>query len=289
MAKRERGMKMRITDRHFGEAKNRRLRRQNVIPLLPSLITTGNLFFGLLSIMTSVQIAAAKGLPGVSGEWVYRKFWWASAFIAIAALLDFLDGKLARVLKSESNFGLSYDSLSDLVSFGVAPGVLIYLWTLTGSGKLGLMAVLFYIVCTALRLARFNIQSKTVERFNFTGLPSPAAAGLMTSPVLLFSSLLISPGEKMVWFYLVAAPFIGLLMVSDVPYWKYPRFRFSGPFNALVIASIIITAIITNPEIMLIFMVYLYSLMGLLLYVVRQFRKKTSTVQETESQETHPR
>lgn len=268
--------------------KRKKTRRQSLIPLLPNLLTTGNLFFGLLSIMTSIQIVALRRLGDVSGEWVYRKFWWASAFIAIAAVLDFFDGKLARALKSETSFGLSYDSLSDLVSFGVAPGVLMYSWVLIDSGKLGLMVVLFYIVCTALRLARFNVQSKTVEKFGFKGLPSPMAAGLVYSPIMLFSAILSSPDEKVMWFYLVVAPFAGLLMVSDIPYWKYPRFRFWGPFNALVVASIIITAVVTNPEIAIISVVYLYCLLGLVFYLIRQLRKKTApVVDELESRETH--
>ncbi|HWP90876.1 MAG TPA: CDP-diacylglycerol--serine O-phosphatidyltransferase [Thermodesulfobacteriota bacterium] len=276
-------MKIPVTAGGFGEAKKKKSRRERVIPLLPNLFTTGNLFFGLLSIMTSIQLATVHAIPETSNEWVYRKFWWAAAFILIAGFLDMLDGKLARIFKSESNFGISYDSLSDLVSFGVAPGILIYVWVLLDSGKLGLMAVLFYIVCTALRLARFNVQSKTVERYNFIGLPSPMAAGLMLSPVLLFSGFKIPSDEAIMWFYLVSAPFVGLLMVSDVPYWKYPRIRFSGPFNALVVASIIIAAVITNPEIMLLFLVYLYCLLGLSFYLIEQLRKKPEITPEVES------
>lgn len=263
--------------------KKKRTKREKVIPVLPNLFTTGNLFFGVFSIMTSIQIAAIQGLSDVPPEWLYRKLWWAAAFIAIAGFLDILDGRLARILRSESNFGISYDSLSDLVSFGVAPGLLIYVWALTDSGKLGLMVVPFYIVCAALRLARFNVQSKTLERFSFRGLPSPMAAGLMSSPVLLFSEFQIPPDREVMWFYLSAAPFIGLLMVSDVPYWKYPKLKLSGPFNALVVASIIITAIITNPEIMVFAGVYLYCLVGLVLYVIRQLDKKPDSAEEMES------
>src|SRR5919109_1320195 len=123
-------------------AKKKRLKRHRVTPIVPSLFTTGNLFFGLLSIMTSIQIIAFSEFPDAFSGWVYGKFWWAAAFIGIAALLDTLDGMTARVFKTESNFGLSYDSLADVVSFGVAPGVLTYVWVLIDSGKLGLMAVL---------------------------------------------------------------------------------------------------------------------------------------------------
>jgi CDP-diacylglycerol--serine O-phosphatidyltransferase len=260
--------------------KKKKTRGQRVIPILPNILTTGSLFLGLYSIMTSLEIVSIHGFREFSDEFIYNKFWWAAAFIGFSVVLDMFDGKLARLLKSESDFGLSYDSLSDLVSFGVAPGVLIYAWSLMSASKFGLMAVLFYVVCTALRLARFNVQSTKVEKYKFTGLPSPMAAGLMFSPILLFSVFRIAPTQFMAWFYLMAAPFVGLLMVSNVPYWKYPRFRFAGPFNALVVSAIIIAALVTNPEIMVILIVYLYSIAGLILYVARQLNRKSAVSED---------
>ena len=132
------------------------------MPVLPNVFTTGNLSFGLLSILTSIEIASAMGAGTASEAWVFRRFWWAGAFIVISFFFDTLDGRLARFIKHESSFGLSYDSISDIVSFGVAPAVLIYVWTLMDKGKLGLMAVIVYVVCAALRLARFNVQSGIV-------------------------------------------------------------------------------------------------------------------------------
>lgn len=252
----------------------KRIKREKLIPLLPNVITTGSLTLGLASIMTSLQIASLSVLEGYSTELIYRKLWWAAGFICIAIVLDMLDGKLARVLGSESRFGVSYDSLSDLVSFGVAPGVLVYVWALVDSGKLGLMALLFYIVCSALRLARFNIQAQDVEKHNFTGLPTPMAAGLMFAPVMLFSEFKISPSTEMIWFYLFAAPIIGLVMVSDIPYKKFPGLKMKGQFNRLVVAAIFITAVITNPEIIITFIVYTYFILGIVLYVVAQLKKK---------------
>lgn len=256
--------------------KKKKTRGQRVIPILPNLLTTGSLFLGLYSIMTSIEIVSIQGSSEFSEEFIYNKFWWAAAFIGFSVVLDMFDGKLARLLKSESDFGLSYDSLSDLVSFGVAPGVLIYAWSLMNASKFGLMAVLFYMVCTALRLARFNVQSTKLEKYKFTGLPSPMAAGLIFSPILLFSEFRIAPTQFMAWFYLIAAPFVGLLMVSNIPYWKYPRFRLAGPFNALVVSSIIIAAVVTNPEIMVILIVYLYGIAGLILYVAKQLSRKSA-------------
>jgi len=264
--------------------RRKKSKRQKVMPVLPNIFTTGNLSFGILSILTSLQIMSGIS-AGASPEWLYKKFWWAGAFIVISFFFDTLDGKLARIINHESSFGISYDSLSDLVSFGVAPGVLLYVWILMDAGKLGLMAVIVYVICAALRLARFNVQSGDVERYNFTGLPSPMAAGLMVSPLMLLSALNVQPDERVMWFYLVAAPVIGLLMVSNVRYSKQPTFRLGGPFNALVVAAIIIAAIITNPEIMFIFLVYLYAVSGLLYYLYKQLRKESKVSEEAHSQE----
>jgi CDP-diacylglycerol--serine O-phosphatidyltransferase len=250
------------------------------MPVLPNIFTTGNLSFGLLSILTSVQIVSALGAGTSPEAWVFRKFWWAGAFIVISFFFDTLDGRLARFIKHESNFGLSYDSISDVVSFGVAPAVLIYAWTLMDKGKLGLMSVIVYVVCAALRLARFNVQSGTVEKFNFTGLPSPMAAGLIVSPLMLFASLGIEPDERVLWFYLIAAPVIGLLMVSNVSYPKRPTLKLGGPFNALVVAAIIIAAVITNPEIMFIFLVYLYAAAGIVIHVFHYLTDKPRAQEE---------
>ncbi len=257
------------------------------MPVLPNLFTTGNLFCGLLSIMTTIEVIVASSAGEASEEWILRRFWWAGAFIVISAFLDMLDGKLARFFNHESKFGLSYDSLSDLVSFGVAPSVLIYSWVLMGSGKIGLMAVLFYVVCTALRLARFNVQSGNEEKFSFTGLPSPAAAGLMISPVILLTTLSIVPDSRVVWYFLVAAPVIGLLMVSNVRYTKRPYINLGGPFNALVVAAIIFAAVTTHPEIMFIIIVYLYAGVGLVYYAIKQLKGKPKLTDEAETPEGH--
>ena len=262
-------------------------KRQRVMPVLPNLFTTGNLFCGLLSIMTSIEVIVASSAGEASEEWILRRFWWAGAFLVISAFLDMLDGRLARFFNHESKFGLSYDSLSDLVSFGVAPGVLIYSWVLMGSGKIGLMAILFYVVCTALRLARFNVQSGKEERFNFTGLPSPAASGLMIAPVMLLTALDIMPDTTVVWYFLIAAPVIGLLMVSNVRYTKRPYINLGGPFNALVVAAIIFAAVITHPEIMFICIVYLYAVVGLVYYAIKQLKGKPKLTDEAETPEGH--
>jgi len=273
MARREQGVR------------RKKSRRQKVMPVLPNIFTTGNLSFGLLSIMTSIQVAAGHGAPAASPEWEFKRLWWAGAFIVISFFFDMLDGRLARFIKHESNFGLSYDSLSDLVSFGVAPAVLLYVSTLMQKSELGLMVVIFYAVCAALRLARFNVQSGNVEKFNFTGLPSPMAAGLVVSPLMLLSALRIAPDERVVWFFLFAAPVVGLLMVSNVIYSKQPTLKLGGPFNALVVAAIIIAAIITNPEIMFIFLVYIYAVSGLLIYTFKYLTGRRAAADQPHTRE----
>lgn len=265
--------------------KTNRSKRDKVMPIIPNIFTTGNLVFGLLSIVTSLQILAVSSAGTASQDWLLKRYWWAAGFLVISAFFDILDGKSARFFKRESEFGLSYDSLSDLISFGVAPGVLIYVWVLMDAGKLGLMALLIYVVCAALRLARFNVQSGDVEKHKFTGLPSPWAAGLMISPVMLLSHLQMTPTQDVVWFYLAAPPVIGLLMVSNVTYLKTPRINLGGPFNALVVAAIIIAAVITNPEVIFISVVYLYALAGLALYVLRRARGEAEIPDEAETPE----
>ena len=131
--------------------------------LLPNLVTTGGLFAGFYGI-----VATMKG-----------DYQLAAWFILISAVFDALDGKVARLTGTTSRFGVEYDSLVDLVSFGVAPGLLMYSWALQPFGKFGWLAAFLYVVCGALRLARFNIQVNTVESRRFVGLPVPAAAGMV--------------------------------------------------------------------------------------------------------------
>lgn len=257
------------------------LKKEILIPLLPNILTTGSLTLGLASIMKSLNILSLKVLPNAPVDEINSKFWWAAALIGFAILLDMLDGRVARALGSESRFGISYDSLSDLVSFGVAPGVLIYVWTLMDAGKLGLMALLFYIVCVALRLARFNIQAGDVEKYNFTGLPSPMGAGMMFAPVMLLSEFNIIPNSEVIWFYLFASPFIGIIMVSDIPYKKFSKLTRKGHFNILVIAAILISAVITNPSIMVTLIVYVYFVLGLVTCTYNYFKNKKAVNNNT--------
>lgn len=252
---------------------SRGLRRRRVLPVLPSILTTASLCFGLLSIMSSLQaIYMASG--GSYGEGVLRKFWWATVCVLIAGIFDLLDGRVARLFKAESSFGINYDSLSDVISFGVAPAVLVFSWTLIDAGKVGVMSAIFYVVCAALRLARFNVQSTTVERFSFTGLPSPAGATLMITPVLLLTEFGYHPSPITTWYFLFASPVIGLLMVSDISYPKGSRFLFRRSFNSILVSAILIAAVVANPGIMLFVLAHAYCVGGLLRHVVGVLRRR---------------
>ena len=135
------------------------------IYIIPNLITTTALFLGFSSIILSFQ-----------GD--FKTAAWA---ILLAGIFDMLDGKVARLTNTTSKFGIEYDSLSDLISFGVAPGLLAFTWAFQPFGKSGWVAAFLYVVCAALRLARFNVQSETVEKQKFKGLPSPGAAGMIAA------------------------------------------------------------------------------------------------------------
>ncbi len=159
---------------------NSRLRKS--IFLLPNLLTASNMVLGLLAIVFAMNDSLSLSLAGEN----VIPFVWPAKLIIIAAFMDFTDGFVARATGTSTKFGMEFDSLSDLISFGVAPGLLIYLSVLRYIPILGagLSITLLYVVCTAIRLARFNVQAQVEEKSHFTGLPSPAAAGLLASYVL---------------------------------------------------------------------------------------------------------
>lgn len=237
--------------------------RRRLVPILPNLLTTVGLVLGLASVAASVSVLELRGSAGDSQRWMFDRFWWAAAFMGMAAVVDMLDGRIARALDSESRFGASYDSLCDLVSFGLAPVALLYAWGLSDYGKLGFMAMLLYVVCAALRLARFNVQFAGKEKNAFTGLPSPMAAGLVFSPVLLLSEFQVAPAPLVKSLYLFFVPLVGLVMVSEIPHRKFPELAGLGPFSSLVAGAIVITALVTNPGVVAVAAAYGYFFLEL--------------------------
>ena len=225
-------------------------KRENLrkgVYILPNLITAAGIFAGFY-----VIIAATDGH--------YNRAAW---FILLAAIFDGLDGKVARLTGTSSKFGVELDSLADVISFGVAPGVLLYLWALRPFGKLGWLAAFLYVICGALRLARFNVQVSTVESRRFIGIPIPAAACIVATCVLLFYELGGTGTIKM--FSMVVLVFIlALLMISNVKYLslKDPELFKRQPFLILVGAIILLIVVVARPEVMLFLVGMAYMVSG---------------------------
>lgn len=245
--------------------KTRRLRqRMNMhIYVLPNLLTTGNMFCGFFAIIYAIK-----------GEYILASF----ALVA-AAIFDLLDGRVARLTHSTSDFGKQYDSLCDLVSFGVAPGLLLFLWALQPFGRVGWLASFFYVACGALRLARFNVQEELVEsKAYFQGLPIPMAAGIVASTILAFNELQWTAHRSHI--VLAIAFLLGLVMVSDFPYrsFKDVDLKRRLPFFYLVAGVLVFLAIAYHPEIMLFVLFLTYALLGAVMGIFRMSKHKKERV-----------
>ncbi|HHL40317.1 MAG TPA: CDP-diacylglycerol--serine O-phosphatidyltransferase [Deltaproteobacteria bacterium] len=216
--------------------RNKRRKIKRGIYLLPNLLTSASLFGGFYSI-----VACLDG-----------NFKLAAAAIFVSAVFDCLDGRIARLTGTSSKFGVEYDSLSDLVAFGLAPGVLIFTWGLRPFGRYGWLAAFLYVVCGALRLARFNVQITTVESNRFKGLPVPAAAMLVASTVLLFTYLGQSETTKHITI-LILVYCLAFLMVSNVRYYSFKELNLSRrmPFRLLVGLIFLFVVIAAEPHVML--------------------------------------
>jgi len=229
--------------------------------LLPSLITTLGFFCGFYAL-----IAVFKG--------DYYNAAWA---IILAGFLDFLDGKVARLTNTTSKFGMEYDSLCDLMSFGIAPAFLAYSWVLQPYGRVGWMAAFLYAICGALRLARFNTQSETgVVGNRFIGLPIPAAAGFIASMVIMANDLLAI--DKLHPIIIVMAVYIlAFLMVSNFKYISAKQFEFGKrkPFGILVFMILGIYIIAVLPELMLFLIALAYAASGPFTWARTRLKKKS--------------
>jgi CDP-diacylglycerol---serine O-phosphatidyltransferase len=215
------------------------------IYILPNLLTTGNMFSGFFSIIYAIR-----------GEYVI-----AAYAIVAAAVFDMLDGRVARMTNTESPFGAQYDSLSDAISFGMAPALLLYFWALEPFGRLGWLASFGYLACAALRLARFNVQS-VEEKNYFQGLPTPMAAGIVSSAVLCFFDLELDAYRSHV--LLVITFLLAIVMVSNFRYrsFKDIDLRKKQPFTYLVMGVLIFILIALRPEVMLFVLFLSYASLG---------------------------
>lgn len=216
------------------------------IYVLPNLFTTANIFCGFYSATHAIR-----------GEFTI-----AAYAIVVASIFDLLDGRLARLTRSTSKFGAEYDSLCDLVSFGVAPGLLMYLWALEPFGRLGWAAGFLFATCGALRLARFNVQANIVEKNYFQGLPIPMAAGIVASSVLAFTDL--DWESRGSWGLLVMTFGLALVMVSNFRYRSFKDLDLKErmPFHYLLIGVGVIAVVFLRPEVMLFIMFLTYATLG---------------------------
>jgi CDP-diacylglycerol--serine O-phosphatidyltransferase len=233
--------------------------RRRGIYLLPNLFTTGALFSGFYAIVQSMN----------------NNFEYAAVAIFIAMVLDGLDGRVARMTHTQSEFGAEYDSLSDMVSFGVAPSLLMYEWAFKDLGKWGWFAAFIYCVCAALRLARFNMNIDVIDKRYFQGLPSPAAAALVSGFVWVMQDNGFL-GHDIRWYAAALTVFAGLSMVSNLKFYSFKDFnlRKSVPFVVIFLLAMFFVVISSYPAGVL-FMLFLgYSLSAYVVWLLDLRKRK---------------
>lgn len=248
-----------VGDRSGGLHRPPRDRYRRGIALLPNLITTGAMFAGFYAI-----VAAMNGRFVAAGVAIYA-----------AMFLDAADGRVARLTSSESAFGAQYDSLSDMVAFGVAPALVTFSWALSGLGQVGWVVTFVYMACAALRLARFNAAASD-DHATFTGLPSPAAAALVASAAWLWSEAAgADPGMTARAGMAAVALATGLLMVSNFKYFslKVINFRDRVPFVTLVAVALGFAIVVADPPRVLLVLFGAYALSGPARHVWQRLRR----------------
>ncbi|MEQ5803175.1 CDP-diacylglycerol--serine O-phosphatidyltransferase [Halomonas sp. H10-9-1] len=238
------------------EEDGRTVRRKGIY-LLPNLFTTSALFAGFFAVVA-----------GIDGD-----FGAASVAIFIAMVLDGLDGRVARLTNTQSAFGAEYDSLSDMLSFGVAPALVAFTWILQDIGKTGWVVAFLYVACAALRLARFNVQVGSVDKKWFIGLPSPSAAALVAASVWTFHSFDAEAfGFKLLMLVIVAAA--GVLMVSNIRYHSFKDIDLKGPVPFVVLLAIVLGFVVISvePSVMLLLLFGAYVVSGPVMATMRKLR-----------------
>ncbi|HUI67807.1 MAG TPA: CDP-diacylglycerol--serine O-phosphatidyltransferase [Nitrospirota bacterium] len=240
------------------------------IYVLPNLITLSSMFAGFYSIVASLNSD-------------YERAAWA---IMIASVFDVLDGWVARITHTATRFGIEIDSLADVISFGVAPGVLVYTWTLSSFGKIGWLGSFFLVACAALRLARFNVQMGSTEKKHFTGLPTPASALVIASTVLAYEEILhILEDLKLVQladvvgkdYWILALTFIlAGLMVSNITYHslKEANLKERRPFGILVVIAAFLAVVAYHPELVLFLVSISYVVVGMVEAFFKLFKRQ---------------
>jgi len=229
-------------------------KRRRGIYLLPNLFTTAALFAGYYAIVSAMQ----------------GRFEAAAIAIFVAMVLDGLDGRVARLTNTQSDFGAQYDSLADLASFGIAPSLVMYQWALSDLGKLGWLAAFLYTASAALRLARFNTQVGIADKNYFQGLASPAAAAILAGLVWVGNDY-FEPGRVLDIISLVLTASVGLLMVSNFRYHSFKGIDLRGkvPFITMLVLVLVIVLITYDPPVVLFVVFFGYALSGPIITLIQ--------------------
>jgi CDP-diacylglycerol---serine O-phosphatidyltransferase len=252
--------------------KNNHVLNSRGVYLLPNLLTTGAMFAGFYSIIAAINARYTE----------------AAIAVLIAGVLDGLDGRVARATQTQTEFGMHYDSMSDLISFGMAPAILVFVWSLQSlaefgnlSGKLGWLAAFLYCACAALRLARFNSQAHVADKRYFQGLASPAAAGTLVSTVWFCTEHGIS-GAQAAWPMLLLTTAVGLMMFTRLRYYSFKSASISqrGPLTWAFMLLLLFVLLAIDLSLMLMLIGFIYILSGALItWRGRQRRRSRNTQQ----------
>ena len=222
------------------------MQRKKGIHILPSLFTTGNVFCGFYAFIAVLN----------------EQFYFAAWAIVAGMIFDGLDGRIARLTKTTSAFGEQYDSLADIITFGMAPAFLAYSWVLKPFGRLGWMAAFLFLLCAALRLARFNVTKPEIRSEHFVGLPSPASAVVIASIVIAFEDLFATRINPFIMVMVVYA--LAFLMVSNIKYPAFKRFDFKKRvvFSRFLFVILFIYVLATIPRVALFILGITYAIIG---------------------------
>jgi CDP-diacylglycerol--serine O-phosphatidyltransferase len=244
------------------------------IYIIPSLFTCGNMVCGYLSMISSIDGNFTK----------------AAWLLILAISFDMMDGRIARITKTTSEFGVQMDSLSDLVSFGIAPSIMMYQLVLNTMGKTGIAVAVLFVLCSALRLAKFNIKiNDDIIHNSFMGLPTPASAGLLISFILSYELFISGPGQSLTYKTIpilmknmpmffkimpIVMVILSLLMVSNIPYISFKNLKLSKPkaFRLLILIVLILSLVITFPQNIIFILFSMYILLGVFAYVTKYWR-----------------
>lgn len=243
--------------------------RRRGIYLLPNMITISALFCGFYAIVMSLNL----------------EFKQSTVAIFIGMILDSMDGRVARLTRTQSEFGAQLDSLSDMVTFGVAPALVAYEWSLKGMGRLGWVAAFIYCACAALRLARFNTNIAVVDKRFFQGLPSPAAAAIVAGFIWLMDDLGFF-GRDFYWICWGITVYAGLTMVTNVPFYSFKEMnlRKSVPFIAVLVLVLAIVTVSFDPPKVLFGLFVVYGLSGYVVYVWHKLKGRPVSIVQTEEE-----